>query len=205
MLLVAINGSPRKKGNTAQLLQTATDEAVRMGVDVVSLHAAEGVAAAKYPFCLHCSTPCQGVCYEGTALAEMFDTLRRADILLLGSPVYFGTVAAPLKAFWDKTRKLHKEFSLYNVVGGALACGGSRFGGQETTIRALQDMMLTHGMIIVGDGFAGGDPGHLGVCGQAPVEADPEVYRRIRLLVSRVVDVARATETLRRQSRAGRR
>ena len=92
----------------------------------------------------------------------MFDLLRRADGILLGSPVYFGTVSAQLKSFWDKTRLLRREKYLINVVGGALAVGGSRFGGQETTLRALQDMMLCQGMIVVGDAHLEEDAGHQG-------------------------------------------
>ncbi|MDI6711101.1 MAG: flavodoxin family protein [Thermoanaerobacterales bacterium] len=205
MLLVAINGSPRKRGSTAYLLKVAAEEAAQMGVETVTLHAAEGVSATKHPFCLHCSTPCKGTCYEGSLLAEMFNALRRADAVILGSPVYFGTVSGPLKAFWDKTRKLRKEFALYNVVGAAVTTGGSRFGGQELTARALQDMMLVQGMIIVGDGYTGTDAGHFGACGQAPAKSDPEAVKRTRILVHRVVEVARATEALRLEGRASQR
>lgn len=204
MLLVAVNGSPRKKGNTAHLLRVAVDEAAQMGVETVTLHAAEGVNAARQPFCVHCSNPCKGTCYEGTLLAEMFDALRRADAVILGSPVYFGTVSGPLKAFWDKTRRLRKDFALYNVVGGAVTTGGSRFGGQELTARALQDMMLVQGMIVVGDGYTGTDAGHFGACCHSPVKGDLEAVKRARILVHRVVEVARATEALRRQDRGGR-
>jgi multimeric flavodoxin WrbA len=131
----------------------------------------------------------------------MFDLLRRADGLILGSPVYFGTVAAPLKAFWDKTRRIRKELALLNVVGGAVAVGGSRFGGQETTLRAMHDMMLTQGMTLVGDGHFSGDAGHHGACAQQPAGDDHQVFERTRLLVQRVVEVARATADLRRMNR----
>lgn len=202
MLLVAINGSPRKDGNTAHVLKAVLEEAGTLGVQTAFIQASGGIKAAKIPYCAHCSTPCKGVCYEGTALAVMLDLLRGADGVIIGSPVYFGTVAAPLKAFWDKTRRLRKEFALLNVVGGAVAVGGSRFGGQETTIRALHDMMLTQGMTLVGDGHMSGDAGHSGACAQQPAKDDPQVGHRARLLVHRVVEVAGATAELRKASRA---
>lgn len=200
-MVVAINGSPRKDGNTAQMLKAALDKADDLGVDTAFLQVSEAIKELKVPYCIHCSSPCRGVCYEGTRLEEMFDLLRRADGLILGSPVYFGTVAAPLKAFWDKTRRIRKELALLNVVGGAVAVGGSRFGGQETTLRAMHDMMLTQGMTLVGDGHFSGDAGHHGACAQQPAGDDHQVFERTRLLVQRVVEVARATADLRRMNR----
>lgn len=201
MLIVAVNGSPRKDGNTAYLLKAALDEAASLGVRTAYIQASEIIKEAKIPFCAHCSTPCKGVCYEGTALAQTLDLLREADGVILGSPVYFATVSGQLKAFWDKTRRLRKDFALLDVVGGAVVTGGSRFGGQETTVRALHDMMMTQGMTIVGDGHLSGDPGHQGACAQKPAQDDPQVDKRVRLLVRRVVDVARATAELRRAAR----
>ncbi len=164
-----------------------------------------GYAGLKAQYCLHCSSPCKGACYEGTRLAEMFDILRQADGLLLGSPVYFGTVAAPLKAFWDKTRCLRKEKALLNVVGGGVVTGASRFGGQEATLRALHEMMLSQGMTIVGDGhLTDADAGHHGACAQEPVLNDRWALERARVLGRRVFEVAQATVPLRQTCTAAR-
>lgn len=209
VLVLAINGSPRKDGNTARVLKAALDEAAALGADTAFIQVSEVLGAVKVPYCVHCSIQCKGVCYEGTVLAEMFDLLRRADGVFLGSPVYFGTVSAQLKSFWDKTRRLRHEFALLNVVGGAVAVGGARFGGQETTISALHDMMLVQGMTLIGDGHMSGDVGHQGVCAQQFIGNDPsadkrahQVNKRMRLLVHRVVEVARATAELREAGRA---
>jgi multimeric flavodoxin WrbA len=199
MLVIGLNGSPRSDGGTAQLLAAALEEAANIGVRTVLLQAVEGLRDLKVPYCIHCSSPCRGVCYEGTRLEEMFDLLRRADGLILGSPVYFGTVSAPLKAFWDKTRKLRKDKALVNVVGGGIVSGGSRFGGQEATLQALAAMMLCQGMTVVGDGHQDEDPGHLGVCIQYQSQADSEGLGRARVLARRIVEVARATQSLRRR------
>jgi len=60
-----------------------------------------------------------------------FQKLAQADALIIGSPVYFGTVSAQLKGFWDKSRKLRTALALLNTVGAAVTTGGARFGGQE--------------------------------------------------------------------------
>lgn len=199
MLILALNGSPHREGNTAFLLNNALAEIKAAGVETSLLQVAEGIYDAKNPFCLCCSTPCDGRCYKNTRLAEMFDLLRRADGILLGSPVYFGTVSAQLKSFWDKTRLLRREKYLINVVGGALAVGGSRFGGQETTLRALQDMMLCQGMIVVGDAHLEEDAGHQGACAQQPAAADVSGPARARVLARHVLEVAEVTAGLRRR------
>lgn len=202
MLIVAINGSPNLEGNTAFMLREAVEEISNKGVETHFMQASKILAQVKVPYCIACSNPCEGKCYRGTALEEAYDLLRRCDGIIMGSPVYFCTVSAQLKSFWDKTRILRKDKSLLNVVGGALAVGVARFGGQETTLRAMQDMMLCQGMTIVGEGFDN-DAGHHGACAQCMARDDQEGVNRSRMLARRVLEVARATVQLREHRRRG--
>ena len=78
-----------------------------------------------------------------------------------------------------------------------MTTGGARFGGQETTLRALHDMMLVQGMILVGDGHASADAGYHGCGSQAPASGDANAVMRLEILTHRVVEVARATSVLR--------
>lgn len=197
MLIVALNGSPNREGNTAYLLNEALRVARSSGSETVFLQVSEGIVDAKTPFCLCCTTPCEGSCYKDTGLAKMIDILRQADGIIMGSPVHFGTVSAQIKSFWDKTRMLRHEKALVNVVGGAIAVGASRYGGQETTLRALQDMMFSQGMTVVGDGHAEADAGHRGACARQPAWDDQEALTRAGLMARRVLDVAGATGCLR--------
>ena len=196
MLIAALNGSPQKEGNTATLLQKALEIAGEQNVETKLIHVAEALKGIKVPFCYQCSTPCNGNCSRNNKLGEAFDVLRSADAVIVGSPVYFGTVSGQLKAFWDKTRILRKEKVLLNVPGFAVSVGTSRFGGQETTMAALQQMMLVQGMSIVGDGYNENDCGHFGVCAQQPVEKDVEVWKRMPIAVKRLLEVAEITMEL---------
>ena len=200
MLILAINGSPRPDGNTARLLRSIRQIVEDAGAEFIFLQAWEIMKGQKVPYCLACSSPCEGKCFRGTQLEETFQIMRKADGIIVGSPVYFSTVSAPLKAFWDKTRSLRREKALLNVVGGAVTVGNARFGGQETTLRALHDMMLCQGMTVVGDGFPGDDAGHQGVCAQEPAGEDAQALQRVQLLAKRVIAVARATRSLRDRS-----
>lgn len=197
MLVIGLNGSPNKNGNTAFLLNAAGETVREMGAEFELIQASEALKGVRLSFCSACSSPCTGVCYQNKKLAKVFERLRQAEAVILGSPVYFGTVSGQMKAFWDKTRLLRTEKALLNVVGGAIAVGSARFGGQETTIRALQDIMLVHGMTVVGDGYWEDDCGHQGAAAQRPASEDENAVKRARILARRVVEVAGATQILR--------
>lgn len=197
--VIAINGSPNVKGNTAFLLKEALSECEKLGAEIELLHCQQLIKMQKMAFCIACSSPCTGKCYQDTEFEKILDKLSMADALIVGSPVYFGNVSAQLKAVWDKGRKLRSERKLLNVVGGALSVGGSRFGGQETTLRAIHDMLLVQGMILIGDGYYEDDCGHAGVAAQRPAWEDENAIKRAGILGKRIYEVASSTASLRRR------
>ncbi len=199
MLIVGLNGSPQKEGNTVNMINAALEAASRMGCDTRVLHVTDAMKGVAHPFCNNCSPVCEGVCARGNNLGEAFDLLRKADGIIIGSPVYFGTVSAQLKGFWDKSRVLRKEKALVNVVGGAVSVGAARFGGQETTVRAIQDMMLVQGMTVIGDGYIENDAGHQGACAQKPSSGDSPGLERAAIMGRRVAELAGATMGLRKR------
>jgi len=199
MFILGLNGSPQKEGNTVKLLLAALEEASKMGAETRLLHVIDALRGVASPFCTNCSPVCQGVCTQGNSLGEAYDLLRIADGIIMGSPVYFGTVSAQLKAFWDKSRILRKEKALINVIGGALAVGSARFGGQETTLKAIHDIMLVQGMTVIGDGHIADDAGHQGACAQKPSADDSNGLFRAGIMGRRVAELAGATMELRRR------
>lgn len=199
MFILGLNGSPQKEGNTVQLLNGALDAASQMGASTRLLHVVDALKGVKHPFCNNCSPVCEGACARDNNLGEAYDILRKADGIIIGSPVYFGTVSAQLKAFWDKSRALRKEKVLINVVGGAVTVGAGRFGGQETTVRAIHDIMLVHGLTVIGDGYFEDDAGHQGACAQKPSADDKVGLTRAAIMGRRVAELARATMELRRR------
>lgn len=91
-----------------------------------------------------------GVEVELRPVAELSpDDLLQADGIIMGSPVYYGTVAAELKQFVDESVKHHGK--LIGKVGGAFASSGAIGGGTETTVLDILKAMLIHGMIVQGD------------------------------------------------------
>jgi NAD(P)H dehydrogenase (quinone) len=76
------------------------------------------------------------------------DELPDADGVILGSPVYYGLPTGKIKEFVDASVKYHGK--LDGKVGGAFASSGGIHTGAETTIIALHEALLIHGMIIQG-------------------------------------------------------
>jgi len=71
------------------------------------------------------------------------------DGIILGSPTYYGGPAAPMKDLLDKSVKYHGK--LQGKVGGAFSSSTNIGGGNETTVLALLQGLLIHGMVVVGD------------------------------------------------------
>jgi NAD(P)H dehydrogenase (quinone) len=77
------------------------------------------------------------------------DDLLAYDCIILGSPVYYGTMAWPIKKLLDESVKHHGK--LKGRVGGAFCSSGNLAGGNETTVLNILSAMLIHGMIVQGD------------------------------------------------------
>jgi multimeric flavodoxin WrbA len=188
IFVLALNGSPNKEGNTAFLLEQVLQAARDKGAKTALIHVMDLLDNLDEKFCTVCSNPCAGVCYRDTELEDAFMTMADTDAIVVGSPVYFGTVSAQLKAIFDKTRKLRADKLLAGKIGAGVSVGASRFGGQETTIRAIHDMMLVHGMALVSDASVSMSLGHYGVCGQKPATDDTEAIKSAKLVGTRLVE-----------------
>ena len=130
-------------GTTAELARQ-----VARGVDAVAgararLRTVPPMAAPGAP-----SNPV-AVPQEGAPYAS-HDDLRECAGLLLGSPVRFGNMAAPLMAFFDGTSSLWLTGVLAGKPAGAFTSGSTMHGGQETTPLSMLLPLLHHGMLLVG-------------------------------------------------------
>lgn len=76
------------------------------------------------------------------------EDVETADGLILGSPVYYANMAAPVKKFIDDW--YDEKIIMFDKIGGAFATGGGITAGRETTINSLLLAMLNNGMIVVG-------------------------------------------------------
>ena len=80
-----------------------------------------------------------------TSVADML----AADAVVMGSPTYYGHMAAPLKTLLDESVSKHGK--LDGKVGAAFASSANVGGGNETTVMGILEAMLIHGMVVQGD------------------------------------------------------
>ena len=92
--------------------------------------------------------PAQGAPYASRA------DLDRCAGLILGSPGYFGNMAAPLKYFFDQTVPAWLAGSLAGKPAGVFTSTGSLHGGQESTLLGMMLPLFHHGMLLVGLPYA---------------------------------------------------
>ena len=116
MNILVLNGSPRPKGNTAQMIGAFKDGAESAGhkVDIVD------VCRKKIAGCLaceYCHTKGNGQCVQKDDMQEVYDLLKDAEMLVLASPIYYHGISGQLKcaidrfysaAYPDKPAKLSK-------------------------------------------------------------------------------------------------
>lgn len=76
--------------------------------------------------------------------------LLDADGFAFGSPVRFGNMAAPLKAFWDSTSSLWLKGALMDKAAGVFTSSGSMHGGNEANLLSMTLPLLHHGMLVIG-------------------------------------------------------
>jgi NAD(P)H:quinone oxidoreductase type IV len=97
------------------------------------------------------------------------DQLAEADAILFGTPTRFGNMAAQMKSFLDQTGGLWFNGSLIGKVGSVFTSTATQHGGQETTITSFWNVLIHHGMVLIGvpysekglmatDAMSGGSP-----------------------------------------------
>jgi multimeric flavodoxin WrbA len=188
MKIIGINGSPRN-GNTSFLIKEALKSAEEEGVETEFI----SLADKEMNPCLACDVCKQeGKCIIMDDINDILEKMEEADGIIIGSPVYFGGVSSQTKMLFDRSRPCRSGFKLKNKVGGAIAVGASRNGGQETTIRQIHDFMLIHSMIVVGDKEPTAHYGGTGVGGAVDAcETDEHGINTARNLGKKVAEVVK--------------
>ena len=101
--IFAINGSPRKNGNTAQLLQKALEGAASAGAEVKFIQLSDlDFSGCRSCFaCKRVENPAPG-CVLKDDLAEILQELLQADGIIMGSPIYFGAESGLYRNFLER-------------------------------------------------------------------------------------------------------
>ena len=102
--VIAINGSPRKKGNTATLLRHALKGAVELGAETEMINLYD----LNYKGCISCYA-CKrkdnkyvGKCAMKDELSPILEKIIQSDVLLLGSPIYCHNITGAMQSLLER-------------------------------------------------------------------------------------------------------
>lgn len=101
--IIAINGSPRKNGNTAELLKHALKGAEEAGAETEFVHL-YGLNFKGCTSCFYCKLKSKehGTCAMKDDLSPVIEKVKSADALILGSPIYFMNLSSGMIAFMER-------------------------------------------------------------------------------------------------------
>jgi multimeric flavodoxin WrbA len=104
MKVIAINGSPRKKWNTATMLEKALEGAASEGAETEIIHLYD----LNFKGCTSCFA-CKlkdgksyGKCAMNDELTHVLAKLKDADAVILGSPIYLGNSTGEMRSFMER-------------------------------------------------------------------------------------------------------
>ena len=104
MNVIAVNGGPRRDWNTGTLLKSALEGAESVGAQTKSVHLYD----LTYKGCTSCfsckrkGNTTEGLCAMRDDLRDVLADVLECDVLLLGSPIYFGDVTGETRSFLER-------------------------------------------------------------------------------------------------------
>jgi len=162
MKVIAINGSPRKNGNCAQLLDILGNTLQQEGIDWEVCQ--PGTRVHPCLACYHCLNHNTLRCVQDDdGVNEIIAKCIAADGIVLASPVYHGGIAGNMKCVLDRLMLAagRGNNQLHHKVGAAL-CTLRRSGGMETYQQLLGTMDAMEMILVTSDywnAVHGADPG----------------------------------------------
>lgn len=104
MNVIAINGSPRKKWNTATLLTHALEGAAKAGAqtELVHLYDVDFKGCTSCFACKKIGGKSYGRCAMKDGLTPLLARIAQADALLVGTPVYFHAETGEMRSFLER-------------------------------------------------------------------------------------------------------
>jgi multimeric flavodoxin WrbA len=151
--VVAFNGSARKDGNTAMLVNYVFDELQKEGIETELVQ-----LSGKHPHgciaCYQCFEKKNRRCAVDTdCINECIEKMMAADGIILASPTYFADVSTELKALIDRsgmTAKANGDM-FRRKVGAAVVA--HRRGGAIHVFDTINHFFTIGQMIIVGSSY----------------------------------------------------
>ncbi len=153
MKALAINGSSRKNGNTAYLLQRCLDQLANNGIEGELVQLA-GKTIKPCTACRTCYEKMNKKCtQEEDAFHEVFEKMQAADIIVVGSPTYFGSATSQMMALLQRAGYVSRaNGNLFSrKLGGPVAV--ARRAGENFTYAQLMYFFMVNDMVVPGSTY----------------------------------------------------
>jgi multimeric flavodoxin WrbA len=150
MKVIAFNGSPRKNGNTAMLINRVFEELEKEGIETEMIQLG-GRDIKGCLACLKCYEAADNTCArKDDILNGCFQKMLAADGIIIGSPTYFANVSSETKAFIDRAGMLAiaNGYALKRKVGAAVVA--VRRAGATNTFDAINKFFFINQLIVPG-------------------------------------------------------
>ena len=151
MKALAINGSSRKDGNTADMLNVVLAELGKEGYETEHVQLA-GSTVNACKACFGCAG--RGNCVFGNDIfQELYDKMVKADAIILGSSTYSADVSSTLKAVIERASVVSdtNPGMFRHKVGGAVAV--ARRAGAKNAIDTINHFFLNKEMFVAGSTY----------------------------------------------------
>lgn len=153
MKVMGFNGSARKDGNTSVLIQKVFDELEAEGIETTLVNLGPNSVNGCIA-CMKCHENKDGHCVQKKdALNDWLDEMKRADGIILGSPVYFANLSGQVKCFMDRTgmvARANGNMFQRKVGAGVVAV---RRAGAVSAFDGLNAYFTIAEMVIVGSTY----------------------------------------------------
>ena len=144
-------------------------------------------------YCIHCDyCLLKRGCIFNDDMGLLYELLKKAEGIIIGSPVYNGGITAQTKTVLDRTRAIvaadPKVFE--GKKGIAVAIGGDRIGGQELAIQQIITFYILNGIIPLSGGFFGANIGATFWSKDTleGVKADEEGFKSLKKTIKRFLE-----------------
>lgn len=143
--ILIFNGSPRKKGNTAVLIEECA-KAIKKNDCEVEVFSLQNLSIAPCKFCNWCIKNNALSCIQKDDMIDLYPKLLESDGIILAGPIFWFTISAQMKLFIDRLYALHGKdgFALTKKkIGSILVYGDSSVenSGVSNAIGTLNDLI----------------------------------------------------------------
>ena len=156
MKIIGINGSPWKDGNTSLIIKVIFKELEKEGISTELIELSDvkikPCRIAKGDKCFACSN--KGNCvFNDNDFDQIFEKIKEAGGIILGSPVYGASITTEMKVFLDRMgiSSIFNPETLRHKVGASVSA--VRRAGVMEIINMMNNVMPFREMIIVGSNY----------------------------------------------------